>query len=83
MAAVAEKTRPSWNATAEQTAEDVALFFLASALPDQLKDAPGGKAYLTTDESKLNRASSFSSPGAPRARHSGKQPPAEIAGRFP
>ena len=52
--AVSEKNSTYWNATVDQT-PDVALFFLASARPDYLKDAPGGKAYLTTDQNMLNR----------------------------
>ena len=42
----AEKNSSYWNATEEQTA-DVALFFLKTAKPDLLKDAPGGSRYLT------------------------------------
>jgi cytochrome c5 len=49
----AEKNSSYWNATAAQTA-DVALFFLKTAKPDLLKDAPGGSKYLTQDEGKLN-----------------------------
>src|SRR5207253_1963291 len=37
-----------------QTA-DVALFFLKTAKPDQLKDAPGGSDYLTADKATLDR----------------------------
>ena len=33
----------------------MALFFLKTATPHKLKDAPGGAAYLTTDEAKLAR----------------------------
>jgi cytochrome c5 len=50
----AEKNSSYWNATVAQTA-DVALFFLKSAKPDLLKDAPGGSQYLTQDKGKLNR----------------------------
>jgi cytochrome c5 len=50
----AEKNSSYWNATVAQTA-DVALFFLKSAKPDLLKDAPGGSEYLTQDKAKLNR----------------------------
>lgn len=50
----AEKNSSYWNATAAQT-PDMALFFLKTAKPDLLKDAPGGKSYLTDDEEKLKR----------------------------
>jgi cytochrome c5 len=50
----AEKNSVYWNATVAQTA-DVALFFLKSAKPDLLKDAPGGGQYLTQDKARLNR----------------------------
>jgi hypothetical protein len=50
----AEKNSSYWNATVAQTA-DVALFFLKSAKPDLLKDAPEGGQYLTQDKAKLNR----------------------------
>jgi len=50
----AEKNSSYWNATVNQTA-DVALFFLKTAKPDLLKDAPGGDQYLTQDQARLNR----------------------------
>ena len=50
----AEKNSSYWNATVAQT-PDVALFFLKTAKPDLLKDAPGGEQYLTKDKAKLNR----------------------------
>jgi cytochrome c5 len=50
----AEKNSSYWNATAAQTA-DVALFFLKTAKPDLLKDAPGGSRYLTKDVAMLDR----------------------------
>ena len=34
---------------------NLALFFLATAQPDYLKNAPGGPAYLTEDAEKLTR----------------------------
>ena len=43
-----------WNAT-ERMNPDVALFFLASARPDYLRNAPGGEKYLTADNSILDR----------------------------
>jgi hypothetical protein len=50
----AEKNSSYWNATVAQT-PDVALFFVKTAKPDYLKDAPGGSQYLTKDKAKLNR----------------------------
>jgi hypothetical protein len=50
----AEKNSSYWNATVTQTA-DVALFFLKTAKPDLLKDAPGGGDYLTADKATLDR----------------------------
>jgi hypothetical protein len=50
----AEKNSSYWNATVNQTA-DVALFFLKTAKPDLLKDAPGGEQYLTKDKAILMR----------------------------
>ena len=50
----AEKNSSYWNATVAQTA-DVALFFLKTAKPDLLIDAPGGSKYLTKDSATLNR----------------------------
>ena len=50
----AVKNSSYWNATTAQTA-DMALFFVKTATPDLLRDAPGGQAYLTQDEDKLER----------------------------
>ena len=50
----AEKNSSYWNATVNQTA-DVALFFLKTARPDALKNAPGGEKYLTADKATLER----------------------------
>jgi hypothetical protein len=52
--ATAENNSSYWNATVAQTA-DVALFFLKTAKPDLLKDAPGGDRYLSTDQGELKR----------------------------
>lgn len=72
--AVLEKNSTYWKANVEQT-PDVALFFLASARPDYLQDAPGGKALLATDQKKLNRGKIVFAETCARC-HSGKQPPA-------
>jgi hypothetical protein len=50
----AEKNSSYWNATVAQT-PDVALFFLKTAKPDLLKDAPGGSRYLSADQAELRR----------------------------
>jgi len=50
----AEKNSSYWNATVNQTA-DVALFFLKTAKPDSLKNAPGGEKYLTADKAIIER----------------------------
>jgi len=71
--AVLQKNSTYWNANVSQT-PDLALFFLASARPDYLKDAPGGKAYLTTDQKKLDRGKIVFAETCARC-HSGKQPP--------
>jgi hypothetical protein len=71
--AVLAKNSTYWNANVAQT-PDLALFFLASARPDLLKDAPGGKAYLPTDQNKLNRGKIVFAETCARC-HSGKQPP--------
>ncbi len=42
-----------WQAT-EQRVENLAKFFLKAGGGHHLKDAPGGQAYLTADEAKLN-----------------------------
>jgi hypothetical protein len=43
-----------WQATESQT-PNLALFFLATAKPDYLKNAPGGNAFLTADTAILDR----------------------------
>ncbi len=50
--AVADKNSAYWNATKNQT-PDTALFFLATAQPDLLKNAPDGAKYLSTDKGQL------------------------------
>jgi hypothetical protein len=52
--AVARKNSSYWEATEAQT-PDVALFFLKTATPHRLKDAPGGAAHLTADAATLTR----------------------------
>jgi hypothetical protein len=68
-----EKNSSYWQANVQQT-PDVALFFLATAKPDHLKDAPGGATYLTADKGKLNRGRVVFAENCARC-HSSKQPP--------
>ena len=69
---VARKNSAYWNATEAQTF-DMALFFLKSATPHHLKDAPGGSAYLTADEAVLTRGKIAFAERCARC-HSSKQP---------
>jgi hypothetical protein len=52
--AVARRNSAYWEATESET-PDLALFFLKTASPHKLKDAPGGEAYLTKDLAQLTR----------------------------
>jgi hypothetical protein len=70
---VAEKNSVYWQATAQQT-PDMALFFLRTAQPDRLKDAPNGRSYLTDDEQKLTQGKIVFAENCARC-HSSKQPP--------
>ena len=74
----AEKNSSYWQATTTQT-PDVALFFLKTAQPDLLKDAPGAEQYLTKDKAKLDRGKVVFAQYCARC-HSSKipQPPAEV-----
>ncbi len=76
--AVARKNSSYWNATETQT-PDVALFFLATAKPDYLKDAPGGSAYLSANKAVLDRGKAVFAERCARC-HSSKLP--ERASRF-
>jgi len=51
---IAQKNSTYWNATEQQTL-DTALFFLVASSPDYLKNAPGGKNYLTNSNDILKR----------------------------
>ncbi len=68
-----EKNSAYWQATANQT-PDMALFFLQTAKPDRLKDAPGGAAILAAGEAKLDRGKTVFAENCARC-HSSKQPP--------
>ena len=74
----ADKNSSYWNATVAQT-PDVALFFLKTAQPDLLKNAPGGERYLTKDASQLERGKTVFAQTCARC-HSSKipEPPAGV-----
>ena len=76
--AVANRNSSYWKATEAQT-PDVALFFLATAKPDYLKDAPGGRAFLSADRQELDRGRTVFAERCARC-HSSKLP--EQAFRF-
>ena len=67
---VLDKNSAYWQATTNQT-PDMALFFLKTAQPDKLKDAPGGAAYI--DDSKLDQGKTVFADNCARC-HSSKQP---------
>ncbi len=69
--AVLNENSAYWRATEEQT-PNMALFFLKTAQPDRLKDAPGGAAHI--DASKLDQGKKVFAENCARC-HSSKQPP--------
>jgi hypothetical protein len=71
--AVARKNSTYWEATEAQT-PDVALFFLRTATPHRLRDAPGGAAHLRADRPVLERGKVVFAERCARC-HSSKAPP--------
>ena len=71
----AQKHSVFWRAT-EQRVPNVAAFF-RRLKPYHLVDAPGGSAYITTDEAVLNRGKLVFANNCAYC-HSSKQPPARI-----
>jgi hypothetical protein len=69
----AEKNSAYWQATTAQT-PDLALFFLKTAKPDYLKNAPNGASHLSTDAAKLDQGKAVFAENCARC-HSSKQPP--------
>ncbi|MDT5281201.1 MAG: hypothetical protein QOJ20_2396, partial [Mycobacterium sp.] len=65
-----------WGATETQT-PDMALFLLKASYPHRLANAPGGRRYLTADESILQRGKQAFAENC-AACHSSKQPPIPI-----
>jgi hypothetical protein len=70
----AEKQSVYWQATEDRTV-DMAVFFLVTARPDHLKDAPGGKTFLDPfDSDKVKRGQIVFAENC-AACHSSKIPP--------
>ncbi|EKE73658.1 c-type cytochrome [Gallaecimonas xiamenensis] len=69
---VARKNSSFWNANEAQT-PDLALFFLASAQPDYLAQAPGGERYLSQDSDQLQQGKTVFAENCARC-HSSKLP---------
>jgi hypothetical protein len=70
--AVARQNSGYWLATEAQT-PNMALFFLKSTAAHKLAQAPGGAAYLTTDQAKLTRGKEVFADTCARC-HSSKLP---------
>ena len=76
----ARKNSVYWQANEQQT-PNLALFFLATAKPDYLKNAPGGSQYLTEDADTLAKGKEIFAENCARC-HSSKLPE-KTAGFFP
>ncbi|HEY4079362.1 MAG TPA: hypothetical protein VGM81_01590 [Burkholderiaceae bacterium] len=75
----AQKNSSYWQAT-EAGTPATALFFLKAAQPDQLKDAPGGAAYLNADGRTLELGKRVFAETCARCHSSkGPMPPASLA----
>jgi hypothetical protein len=70
-----------WNANERQT-PDTALFFLATARPDRLADAPGGAALLAAEEGQMLRGKEVFAERCARC-HSSKLPEKAFTDFFP
>ncbi len=80
--AVNNKNSSYWNATQNQT-PDLALFFLATAKPDYLDEAPGGGGYLKPyDSEEVARGKDVFAETCARC-HSSKLPEKAFAEFFP
>ena len=78
---VARRNSTYWNANEAQT-PDLALFFLGSATPDYLANAPGGANYLTQDAAQLERGKEVFAENCARC-HSSKLPERAFTDFFP
>ena len=74
--AVARQNSAYWQATEAQT-PDIALFFLKTATPHRLRDAPGGVDYLGKDPAKLKRGKEVFAERCARC-HSSKGPATSV-----
>ena len=70
--ATARKNSSYWLAT-ESLTPDIAKFFLKTAEPHKLQDAPGGSHYLSTDVAQLQRGKQIFAENCARC-HSSKLP---------
>ena len=75
----ARKNSSYFEATENQTL-NMAQFFLKTTDPHYLKDAPGGAAYLTTDQAQLTRGKTVFAERCARC-HSSKIPAARTGTR--
>lgn len=71
--AIGRRNSAYWVANENQTA-DLALFFLATAKPDLLSNAPGGQKYLSSDAGRIDRGKEIFAENC-AACHSSKLPP--------
>jgi hypothetical protein len=78
---VARANSSYWNANEAQT-PDLAMFFLGSARPDLLADAPGGAAYMSQDPAQLERGKEVFAENCARC-HSSKLPEQAFTDFFP
>jgi hypothetical protein len=78
--AQAARTSVYWQATF-QRAGNIAKFF-SRIKPMHLEDAPGGRAYITSDEATMDRGKQVFGEHCASC-HSSKQPPAGIAANTP
>jgi len=69
----ANKSSPYWNATTERLS-NIASFLLKTAKPLLLKDAPGGKAYLSEPDAVVEKGKLVFADNCASC-HSSKQPP--------
>ena len=69
--AVLDKNSAFWQATVNQT-PDMALFFLKTARPDKLKDAPGGASHI--DASKLDQGKTVFAENCARCHSKSSRP---------
>jgi hypothetical protein len=70
----AEKQSVYWQATEDRTA-DISMFFLVTAHPDRLEDAPGGKQHLDPFDSDKVKRGQIAFARNCAACHSSKIPP--------